>query len=196
MAEPLVRAAVSQTLLRTLRRVRPDAAKHVDGTLSSAARANLESLNALRWIPMDHHMELSDRIREFIGAGERYRVFWQDVFDSLLRRPIFHRFVDMAMRMLESPAESLLHFAPRMYGHIFQECGECSIEVKREANQLGMLTIAGWPGERYEFDGFVEAMHGSIEGAGGLIPGCRFEVETVELIRPGLVRLRIWAHET
>ncbi|MEM6955660.1 MAG: hypothetical protein AAF645_08225 [Myxococcota bacterium] len=172
--EPVARAAVGQSLLTTLRNQYGQHRQAIESALTAPARDSFASLNALRWIPMAHHMELSDLIRERVGEGAANERFWEAAFEELLRRPLLRNFVQMILRVPDNPHVAMFRYGPRIFDHIFRDCGTSTTKVFTRPDAptfIGTWTYEDFPAAEFTFECFVEGFQGAIRGSNGVFPG-------------------------
>ncbi|MEM6958937.1 MAG: hypothetical protein AAF411_29445 [Myxococcota bacterium] len=160
------RCGVGKALLATFQRLHPTRVSALSAELSDETRASFEGRSALRWIPMAHHMELSDAIRRALGLGEPNIEFWQQGWLSAMDRPFLVGIARAALRLDSAPTRSLLRHAPLTTRQAFRNIGTMETRLLPEDEPgLGFWTVRGFPSRHYTMDCFIEGCRGGLQGA-------------------------------
>lgn len=156
MTSPAVRAAQSQSLLQTVRRL-PER----DSILAKVHPNHLESIDsatALAWIPMGEHMQLAVAMREVMGPARGVEL-WRATMLQAFARPFLRSFVTMTTSLLGITPSSLLRRADAMYGHVVRDAG--SISYESNAPRAGVVSMRDYPA-RFGFDCWIEGVQGCL----------------------------------
>lgn len=152
------RAGVGLCLLRTLRRQERHKHTTLLRGLSDATRRSYDTISGLRWVPMQHHMELSDAIRADVGGGEPNVSFWERSFRDLLQLRLLSGFVKLAQQLPGSTGYIMARRAPDLYSYLFRDV----VDVRRiDHEDHTELLITGFPAEHYSLQCFVEGSLGA-----------------------------------
>lgn len=159
-AEPQMRAAQSQSLLATVKRL---PASERDAILRRTGVHTIEAIAgtlAVSWVSMTHHMRLSCAIRDELGS-ERNVELWQKTMVQSFDRPFLRGFISMTTSLLGVSPTSILKRGGSMYEHITRDVGAMRWEPSGERE--GDATLSGFPADRYDFSCYVEGLHGCLQ---------------------------------
>lgn len=157
---PAVRAGVGWCLLRAVQRSDPDQHTRVIERLSAECRSRYDTVAGLRWVPLEHHMELSDTIRAEVGEGPSNVAIWERAFRDLFQHRLMSGFVHLAQRMPGSTGYRLARSAPKLYLHMYRNVSDASLE---DHDGFCLFRLDGFPAERHTFPCFIEGVLGAMQ---------------------------------
>lgn len=159
-AEPQMRAAQSQSLLATVKRLPADERAAIFERTGAATLDAIAGTLPVSWVSMTHHMGLSCAIRDELGS-QRNVELWQKTMVHSFDRPFLRGFVNMTTSLLGVRPPSLLKRGGSMYEHITRDVGAMSWEAGGEND--GHASLTGFPAGRYDFSCYVEGLTGCLE---------------------------------
>lgn len=80
------------------------------------------------WLPIGYDVALTEAFFELAGEEQACRVM-HDTLAQTFERPILRPIVDAALRVLGARTESLLRWAPRIWGLLFRDAGTLLAEA-------------------------------------------------------------------
>ncbi|MEM6957718.1 MAG: hypothetical protein AAF645_18635 [Myxococcota bacterium] len=163
IVRPEARAAWGHVLLANLAERAPVRHRRVLERLHPKTHSAYEGLAAMRWVPMEAHMELSDEIRAEVGAGLRYSEFWRQAGLRLANRPILSGFLQMVGRLSGSDPLRVANQFPRFFRHTFRHVVDA--RVVREPGRT-VLELFDFDGAAFNFECFVEGTVGVLMASG------------------------------
>ena len=100
---PECRAGWTRHLLKGLQAMPRDLAERTLGSIGAEHRSELESVNALRWLPFEVHMAVLGALRGALGP-DAYRKFCFDQISASLSLPeLFEKPAKLALRLYAGP---------------------------------------------------------------------------------------------
>ncbi len=160
LSEPEIRAAQTQSLLAAVRRLPPPDGNRILEAIGPRDIDEAKEPLPVAWVPMALHMRISDAIRDVVGPERNVEV-WREAMRHSFDRPILKSFVALTIGIFGVTPRGLIHRADKLNELITRGCGDFSItdEGEREA----ILTLTGFPADRFRFVCYVEGLAGCIE---------------------------------
>lgn len=132
---PECRAGWTRHLLKGLQALPREVAERTLGAIGAARRSELESANALRWLPFEVHMAVLGALRSVLGP-EGYRQFCVDRISASLSLPeLFEKPAKLALRLYGGPL-ALFRGLPPSLPYIFRNAGDIGITFDPEAEAV------------------------------------------------------------
>jgi hypothetical protein len=159
-AEPQMRAAQSQSLLATVKRL-PTAEK--GAILERASTATIEAIDGtlpLGWVSMTHHMRLSCAVRDELGT-ERNIELWRKTMVSSFERPFLRGFISMTTSLFGVSPASIFKRGGSMYEHITRNVG--SMRYEPRSDNEGDCILSQFPAGLHDFSCYVDGLKGCLD---------------------------------
>jgi hypothetical protein len=157
--QPRIRAAQTQSLLHTVRRLPPPVQRDILGRIGPRAVEEIESNLPVVWVPMELHMDLSDAIRDVVGP-ERNVELWRETMAEAFQRPLLRGFVAMATSLFGVTPFSLLRKGANIYEHITRDVGHLQFELTGPTE--GLVYLHEFPAKRFRFVCYIEGLQGCL----------------------------------
>lgn len=188
-ASARARVVVGLTLLSTLKRDHPGLAVTVRESLSDTTRSEYDTVVPLRWVSMKSHMDLSDRIRDVLGADNED--FWRRASLELAKRPLLG-YVQTFMKLMGTPQRVFTRVMPVVIPQLFQNIGTMSMRIAEGEAHFAECTFRGFPADEFTLMCFVEGVSGALAAAGPVV-GLNVEVTRLDVNPDGDFKLAIAA---
>lgn len=159
-AEPQMRAAQSQSLLATVKRLAPAEKGAIFERTSAATIDAIDGTLPLGWVSMTHHMRLSCAIRDELGA-ERNIELWRKTMIRSFERPFLRGFISMTTSLFGVRPASIFKRGGNMYEHITRDVGAMRYEPR--SDNEGDCILSQFPARLYDFGCYVDGLAGCLE---------------------------------
>jgi hypothetical protein len=155
-----MRAAMSQSLLAMAKRLPPRDRDPIMARTGPAALDVITSALPVAWISGGHHMSLASAIHGVLGPRRTIEL-WRGAMTETFERPFLRGFVRMATGLLGLQPSSLLKHGGSVYEHVTRNLG--LLQYEPSSVNGGVLSLAEFPVQRFDFGSYIDGMIGCIE---------------------------------
>ncbi|MEM6954466.1 MAG: hypothetical protein AAF645_02225 [Myxococcota bacterium] len=173
----MARAGIGKALIQAFQRARPQQIDALQHAIGDAAWRSHDTCNALRWVPLSHHMSIVVATRAIVGPDGQAVRYWTQAWNDLLSRAGLKWFAPIAPG-LKRTSEMMLEYGPRVLQQMFKGVGDVHVAIRDPGpNEYGEWNQSGFDTARYHFDAYIEGTLGALEAGTQLLS----ETSTVEL---------------
>lgn len=155
-----VLAAFVQTHLGLLDESEPVAAQAVRRALAPEVLARIEKSSRIAWIPVEDHVELTDRIQREVGK-EAGRELCRSMVLAAFEQPFMRPIVTAALAITGPSVERFAAWAPRSWPALYRRAGRLCWELVEPGE--GHMILAAPPPVLRESAPYVEGLAGGFQ---------------------------------
>jgi hypothetical protein len=132
---PQCRAGWTRHLLKGLSALPRDLAERTRGAIGAERWSELESVNALRWLPFEVHMAVLGALRGVLGPDAYRKLCFDQISASLSLPELFEKPAKVALRIYGGPL-ALFRALPPGLPYIFRNAGHIRIAFEPGAEAV------------------------------------------------------------
>lgn len=143
--------------LATLRRMHPDVASQLEGTIHAQLVA-IDSASGVEWIDFEVAVRYFEATQHALGTEGFHRYDVQSMKDALAG-PLLSSLWSASLRVFGQQPQSLLRWAPQLWSLIYRDVGEIEWDGELRRVRLSELCPSA-----YQSRAFLESVAAAVDG--------------------------------